>query len=347
MALGRPIVKWGWLAFTLVAGAGSFALYRHLRAFGEHEIDYWTQVGYGVAGTMFILWVFAFPIRKRLILRLYGTIWKPRVSDEEHQFELARLKIMDLQKDVDHGRLKDPKDIMERATRIMADAGAERAFTPELHYKPKSEDPSRTPQIKLIRKQALGRLELWLASHDWLALLAFFVILLHADFHPGGPLSMALLGAFAVVVATGLWGQLRYKLNPRGLTERERPDIYFEETHHLADRLSEELDKAFAKGSKDLRAALGRLVGADLSGGKGRKLIEATELEVAKLGDQNERLKASLFILRLQQSSRVRGWLDPQVATKRKLDRWLLLHIPFATAMLVLMLVHVAVVVWY
>lgn len=67
---------------------------------------------------------------------------------------------------------------------------------------------------KKVRTWRIGSAQSWLRAHIWLALLAVPLILFHAGFRLGGPLTTWLMVLFAIVTVSGIFGVVVQQLLP-------------------------------------------------------------------------------------------------------------------------------------
>ncbi|HZU98013.1 MAG TPA: hypothetical protein VFF73_15020 [Planctomycetota bacterium] len=90
---------------------------------------------------------------------------------------------------------------------------------------------------KKLRAWRIGRAETWLRAHLWLGLLAGPLILLHAGFHMGGPVTLVAMVLLGVVIASGVFGLVLQNWIPRTMMVR----VPFETIHVQIDVVSEQL----------------------------------------------------------------------------------------------------------
>lgn len=89
-----------------------------------------------------------------------------------------------------------------------------------------------------LRTVRLGSAQLWMRAHIWLGLLAAVLILCHAGFALGGPLTTVLMALFFLVVGSGVYGLLLQQFLPRLMTER----VPLETIHSQITNVRRELD---------------------------------------------------------------------------------------------------------
>lgn len=73
---------------------------------------------------------------------------------------------------------------------------------------------------KKVRTWRVGSAQAWMKMHIWLSLLAVPLILFHAGFHLGGPLSTWLMVLFGIVTLSGLFGLALQQFLPAAMTTR-------------------------------------------------------------------------------------------------------------------------------
>jgi hypothetical protein len=73
---------------------------------------------------------------------------------------------------------------------------------------------------KKVRTWRVGSAQAWMKMHIWLSLLAVPLILFHAGFHLGGPLSAWLMVLFGIVTLSGLFGLALQQFLPAAMTTR-------------------------------------------------------------------------------------------------------------------------------
>ena len=89
-----------------------------------------------------------------------------------------------------------------------------------------------------LRTVRVGSAQLWMRAHIWLGLLAVVLILCHAGFALGGPLTTALMALFFLVVVSGVYGLVLQQFLPRLMTER----VPLETIHSQITNVHRELD---------------------------------------------------------------------------------------------------------
>jgi hypothetical protein len=88
----------------------------------------------------------------------------------------------------------------------------------------------------------VGRLYTWMQGHVWLGLLSYPMILFHAGFSLGGPLTTILMILFTVIVISGVAGLALQQVIPRIMLEQLPMESIYEQIDHVLDQLRKEAD---------------------------------------------------------------------------------------------------------
>jgi len=193
----------------------------------------------------------------------------------------------------------------------------------------------RRRQIFRVRA---GALRYWMWGHIYLGLFGSALILLHGGARSGGLLTTALALTFDLVLLSGLWGLLCYRLGPRALSSLEAG------SHLLAD----DLDLRRTQLEQEIAAAVA--AHTELKSGILRRLRSASFL----LRQFTHREPLQLLVSRCRaelapQPGPLRDAVDALVALRRveaqqllhtALRSWLPLHVIAASLMLSLLAVH-------
>ena len=86
----------------------------------------------------------------------------------------------------------------------------------------------------------VGRAQMWMRGHLWLGLLSLPLILFHAGFHTGGPLTTALMWLLVIVVASGLFGAILQHYLPAVMTREAPLETIYDEMDHVNAQLRQE-----------------------------------------------------------------------------------------------------------
>ncbi|MEP6808978.1 MAG: hypothetical protein ABI992_01950 [Chthoniobacterales bacterium] len=78
-----------------------------------------------------------------------------------------------------------------------------------------------------------GHVQTWLRAHIWLTLLTVPLILLHCGFHLGSPMTTLLMGLYAVVMLSGVYGLILQQKLPRLMKEQLPAEIVYEQIRNV------------------------------------------------------------------------------------------------------------------
>ena len=92
----------------------------------------------------------------------------------------------------------------------------------------------------------IGRLHKWMRGHLWLGLLTVPMVLLHAGFQGGGPLTYVLLVLTLAVGISGIVGAVLQHILPSILTREVPLETVFEQIPHIREQMREEGEKLVA-----------------------------------------------------------------------------------------------------
>jgi hypothetical protein len=221
---------------------------------------------------------------------------------------------------------------------------------------------------RLLRWQWLGKRQTWLRGHIWFGLLSGVVLLCHSGFRWGGLLTILLWVAVVGTLVSGIFGLLLQQWLPRAITTRVPAEAPYEQIPHLcltlrrkADALVDgicaesweqgdiETTRAAVRTREDGRTQLRMFYERDvrpfLSARTPRRspLLNPLETEarfgrLAQMGGLEESQESLQELAGLCEERR-------QMADQERLHvwlhAWLLVHLPFSAAVLVLGIAHV------
>jgi len=214
----------------------------------------------------------------------------------------------------------------------------------------------------------VGRAQMWMRGHLWLGLLSLPLILFHAGFHSGGPLTTVLMWLLVIVVVSGLFGAILQHYLPTVMTREAPLETIYEEMEHVNAQLRQEaaelVEGAGARTAEDEEgvtiaveeqaAPLQRFFAQEL-----RPYLENSAARRGPLADASlaERSFAQLKRLLppelhdtvddLEDICEEHRQLARQARLHRWLHGWLLVHIPLSLALLLLGAVHAAIALRY
>jgi hypothetical protein len=221
-----------------------------------------------------------------------------------------------------------------------------------------------------LRTWRLGKAYSWMQGHIWMSLLSYPLILYHAAFHWGGPLTSVLMWLFTIVVISGIVGLLIQQFAPTALlnsvpseTIRGEIDHVLNENLASADRLlqirPEQTQRlAVTKLSnpmEQLQAFYQSEVRPWLAG---MQIVAAGHGGVAAWAPPPDSTTFALIRATLppalQDSVNIledyvdeRKQLLLQKRYHRLLHAWLLVHVPLAWAMIILIPLHAVMALRY
>jgi len=216
----------------------------------------------------------------------------------------------------------------------------------------------------------LGRAQTWMRGHLWLGLLSLPLILLHAGFRAGGPLTTALLWLLIIVVASGLFGAALQHFMPATMTRQVPLETIYEEIDHVRAQLRAEAAERIARAKtivvpenpdEEGAAARGAEPAAPLAAFYEREirpyLDHAPGPSVLADRAQAERAFAGVRLLLppelrdavddLENICEEERQLARQARLHRWLHGWLLVHVPLSIALILLGAVHAVVALRY
>jgi len=214
----------------------------------------------------------------------------------------------------------------------------------------------------------VGRAQMWMRGHLWLGLLSLPLILFHAGFHTGGPLTTVLMWLLVIVVASGLFGAILQHYLPAVMTREAPLETIYEEMDHVNAQLRQEaaelVEQAGTRTAEDEEgvtiaveeqaAPLRRFYAQEL-----RPYLENSATRGGPLADASlaERSFAQLKRLLppelhatvddLENICEEHRQLARQARLHRWLHGWLLVHIPLSFALLLLAAVHAVIALRY
>ncbi len=235
---------------------------------------------------------------------------------------------------------------------------------------------------KKRRLWRIGSVQTWLRAHIWLSILTIPLILFHSGFALGGPMTSTLAAVYAIVMASGFFGLAMQQFMPRVMTESLPREVVFEQIPHIrtllvdfAEKLKKQLDPAEKPAAKPPATAASEgavaVIEAPLAVEDSQSVIldflsreclpylKKGRGEQHRLGDQ--KLSDDIFrLLKLNTAEDLHGkvdemqsWcddrrlMDLQMRLHHWLHGWLIFHVPFSVALLVLTLWHAWIAMTY
>ena len=232
---------------------------------------------------------------------------------------------------------------------------------------------------KQVPTWRLGRAQTWLRGHIWLGLLSFPLMLFHSGFHWGGLLEQVLWIVFALIIASGVFGLALQQFVPRFMAKLVPMETIYEQIPHVcsviqtnADEMitavcgplgieppqeaGEEKAKKKAKaiepleGSGPLKEFYLREVRPFFDGRFDQRTALASPTRSAGVFEQMRIMLPPPLHETLDQLAAFceeRRQLAVQMRLHHWLHGWLFVHIPLSMALLVLVVAHVFMALWY
>ena len=214
------------------------------------------------------------------------------------------------------------------------------------------------PARKQIYRRRVGALRYWMLSHMYFGVLAGVLLLVHGGTSSGGLLTTFLMISFDLVIATGLFGAVCYVIVPRFMTRIEREPLLIEDLEARREELRAELVRATdATTNPELNSLIQRKVRRRFLG-LGylfRQYIKREDLP-SMLAEAREefrdaaagmsRVDDTRLIEAVENAATLRR-VDALVLLHKLLKIWVAPHVLFTSIMLILMVIHVAQVVYF
>jgi hypothetical protein len=214
---------------------------------------------------------------------------------------------------------------------------------------------------KWYRGKRLGRTRLWMQLHVWAGLICLPVILVHAGFGFGGPLTTVTLILFLLVTASGVWGLIMQQWLPQKILEGIPGESIASQLDRLGTALADEAARSVTAlitvrpEEESAEPIVGGSLAAELvsfrddvlvpylqEGERSRSPLAAAsdaELRFARLREAVPPA-ARETLDRLQELANLRRRWDSQNRLHFWLHNWLLLHLPLSVGMSSLMVLH-------
>lgn len=197
-----------------------------------------------------------------------------------------------------------------------------------------------------------GNLVSTLSAHVWLGLSLLLIVPLHSGFHLGLNIHSLTYLIMIIVIASGFFGAIAYRVLPQKLYSQrgeEKPDEYISiiqdfdaEILALAD-LSEELKKIVRQ--LDVKTDYYLRANFSLSRPKPIDEKKAADLVSALPADLNNNAINLLKLLAKKRGILIK--FTEEVRASAMLKIWLFLHIPFTCLLLIVLFIHIYLVFYY
>lgn len=214
------------------------------------------------------------------------------------------------------------------------------------------------PVRKQIYRRRAGALRYWMLSHIYIGVLAAALIFVHGGTSSGGLLTTSLMIAFDLTIATGVFGALCYWIVPRFMTQIEREPLLVEDLEARREELQAELLRARERASKTKE---GRDVSDQIRkrflglGYLARQYVRREDLNTMLANARQQFRKTAENMTRPEEAKLMEA--VENAATLRRIDAliylhqvlkvWLPPHVLFTSIMLVLLVLHIAQVLYF
>lgn len=208
----------------------------------------------------------------------------------------------------------------------------------------------------------LGSRAFWLKGHVWWSLLAFVLILCHSGLRLGGPFEQVLYLVFLLVVLTGIFGVVLQQFLPRWLTIEVPCEVPYEQIPNVCAGLRAKADQEVdAKCVAPLPATCARVtqwyeevvrpflgwpMGNAILGDSSKTAQMFAEMRTLP-GVDHPTSHIPELLARLEMYCTERRRLARQESLHRLLHGWLYLHVPLSAVMMVMMIVHAVMTLYY
>ncbi len=237
------------------------------------------------------------------------------------------------------------------------------------------------PRKTLLRAWRIGRTQTWLRAHIWLGLLTIPLVAVHAWRELGGPLTMALVVLFVIVIVSGIWGLVLQNILPRAMLMETPKETIYTQIPQVIAKYRNEAEALVRTVCDQFRSAANRSIAPareqaatatlDPPGNAAALVLEqsfsktiapflsATMLRNSVLADREracgffERLRDRLDPAVHPAIDQIEEWCENRRQFARQarlhfwLHNWLWVHLPLSAALIVLLAIHVCVAIQF
>ncbi len=214
---------------------------------------------------------------------------------------------------------------------------------------------------KWYRGKRLGRTRAWLYVHVWMGLICLPIILVHAGFGFGGPLTKVTLILFLLVTASGIWGLIMQQWIPQKMLQEIPGETVASQIDRLGDYHANEAQRLISAlvtvppEAESAEPVVSGPLANELvafrddillpylrDGDYSRSPLASPSDAVLRFARLREAVPegARLTLDRLQELADLRRRWDAQTRLNIWLHNWLLLHLPLSVGMFSLMILH-------
>jgi len=208
----------------------------------------------------------------------------------------------------------------------------------------------------------IGSRAFWLKGHIWFSLLAFVLILCHSGMRFGGVFEQILYFVFFLVVLTGIVGVVLHQFLPRWMTIEVPCEVPYEQIPQvcavLRAKADQDMDEKCVCSAPATCERIKRWyddVVRPFLGWPSRNQLLSDASRTAQVFAQMRALagvdhaasKVPELLARLEEYCNERRRLARQESLHRLLHGWLYLHVPLSAAMMVMMIAHAVMTLYY
>ena len=214
------------------------------------------------------------------------------------------------------------------------------------------------PVRKQIYRRRAGALRYWMLSHMYLGILATVLLLVHGGTRSGGLLTSVLMISFDLTIATGLFGALCYVIVPKFMTRIEREPLLLEDLETRREELRSQLIRASENAAdaklsriirKDVRSrflGLGYLLRQYVRKDNLNTMLADARREFRTAAESMSRVDEAKLMDAVESAATLRR-IDALIHLHQLLKVWLAPHVLFTSIMLVLLILHIAQVIYF
>ncbi|HSK62601.1 MAG TPA: hypothetical protein VK893_02130, partial [Pyrinomonadaceae bacterium] len=214
------------------------------------------------------------------------------------------------------------------------------------------------PFRKQVYRRRAGALRYWMLVHVYAGVVAGVVLLLHAGPRTGGLLTTRLYVVFDLVIISGVVGILAYMIAPRIMTRIEGEPLLVEDLEKRREELQQQAASILEQSEGWLKDEIrDRVYPRFLSRGFLWRQISRREELKPLLAQAREEFKPrttrlatpeerELLLSAVETAVTLRR-VDALLLLHRSLRSWIPIHVVSTAVMLVLMVVHIAQVVFF
>ncbi len=212
--------------------------------------------------------------------------------------------------------------------------------------------------VRKRRYRSSGSTQGWLSAHIYLGTALTVVATLHSGFHFGLNIHTFTYSLLLVVVVSGFFGNYAYMIYPRLMTENMGEDnldgllLRIAEIDKMARQIAlvmpDDINNTVTKACRETYigiSLLEQLRGFQLDCPSAMAVQQLTALGKDIAADQKKLYRELYSIMVRRQSLVKRARQD--LMYRARLGFWLYFHVPFAIALLVAMVAHIAAVFFY